>query len=290
MIDCVDPAVARSSANQEALGRPGRRRAQELPLHLLAFGDRGGTLATVRRSSATPVAETFITAGPPRPVVRVLVGTVDHQRVMERTLALLQRDRRGLELLFRLVWEHALGNASGVTVRAHHSCDRSDGRSRSARRCRPTERVSTDRNPALPLARTRRGGPRRLSNISGCRSCTSPIWAPSPAANPAWNEYERIASCDVRLLIDAGVADVRRAADLRSFRAADQPIAGVIAGLENAGSPQLLENLSTTIGPDRLIFSLDLRSGRPLTSAVAWRNMTPVAIAEIRQSTPVFAA
>jgi len=97
---------------------------------------------------------------------------------------------------------------------------------------------------------------------------------------PAWNEYEQIASCGARLLVDAGVADVRRAAELSSFRAAGEPIAGVIAGLENAGSPRLLEELSATVGPERMIFSLDLKSGQPLTSAMAWRDMTPVAIAD----------
>lgn len=99
-------------------------------------------------------------------------------------------------------------------------------------------------------------------------------------AEPAWDEYERIASCGVRLLVDAGIADVRRAADLSSFRTEDQPIAGVIAGLESASSPRLLKELATTVGPDRLIFSLDLKCGQPLTSAMAWRGMTPGAIAD----------
>jgi len=93
-------------------------------------------------------------------------------------------------------------------------------------------------------------------------------------AAPAWDTYEQIASSGVRLIIDAGITDVACARKLAAYSAAGTPLTGVIAGLESVESPRLLREIVETVGQDRLIFSLDMKQGEPLTAADAWRAMS----------------
>lgn len=79
--------------------------------------------------------------------------------------------------------------------------------------------------------------------------------------------YKAIADCGVELWIDAGVQDLNRAYER------------VIVGLESIDGPDEISQLVATIGADRCIFSLDLRDGRPLTSA--WQSYTPEQIAKV---------
>jgi phosphoribosylformimino-5-aminoimidazole carboxamide ribotide isomerase len=96
---------------------------------------------------------------------------------------------------------------------------------------------------------------------------------------PAWQVYEQLAASGVRLSVDAGVADVARAAALADFCAAKETLSGVIAGLESVASPRILKEMVAAIGAERLVFSLDLKSGQPLTSEKAWRDLTPAGVA-----------
>jgi phosphoribosylformimino-5-aminoimidazole carboxamide ribotide isomerase len=99
-------------------------------------------------------------------------------------------------------------------------------------------------------------------------------------AEPAWELYEAIAASGSRLLVDAGLRDLARARELAAFRVSGKPLSGVIAGLESVDSPWLLAEMISMVGADRLIFSLDLRAGTPLTAAAAWQGMTADQIAE----------
>ncbi|AMV36861.1 HisA/HisF-related TIM barrel protein [Planctomyces sp. SH-PL62] len=62
------------------------------------------------------------------------------------------------------------------------------------------------------------------------------------------------------LWLDAGVRDER---DVAPLLALDR--VRVVAGLETLRGPDALANLLDACGPDRLIVSLDLRDGRPIT-------------------------
>lgn len=127
---------------------------------------------------------------------------------------------------------------------------------------------------------------------------------------PAWGVYEQIAATGARLLIDAGVGDIGRAKLLADFCAQTAPLAGVIVGLESLspigaaesrpgfgdtdsvspphpalspcggeGLRAAIAPLLEVIAPERLIFSLDLKEGQPLTPVPAWREMSPAQIA-----------
>jgi phosphoribosylformimino-5-aminoimidazole carboxamide ribotide isomerase len=99
-------------------------------------------------------------------------------------------------------------------------------------------------------------------------------------AEPAWELYGQLAACGLSLYIDAGLASLEHAQQLASFRAQDEPLTGVIAGLESSPSPEALAEMLEIIGPERFIFSLDLKAGAPLVSAPAWKGYDAEAIVQ----------
>jgi len=87
------------------------------------------------------------------------------------------------------------------------------------------------------------------------------------------------------LAIDAGITSTAQAAALLEACSAHEvpaaPLISVVCGLESVASPDLLGELLTMLGPARLIFSLDLKAGRPLTASAAWAVMSPLEIARV---------
>jgi phosphoribosylformimino-5-aminoimidazole carboxamide ribotide isomerase len=76
-----------------------------------------------------------------------------------------------------------------------------------------------------------------------------------------------------RLLVDCGV---RTEADAEAAFAAGAT--AVVAGLETLPGPALLEALCRRFGAERVIFSLDLKGGRPLANGT-WKDVSPELIA-----------
>ncbi len=137
-------------------------------------------------------------------------------------------------------------------------------------------------------------------------------------AEPAWASYRQMARCGARLTIDAGLCDSSRAAEMAEFhtgrqgrqplgataplahsrsrwsldfvkkltitevsRTDERRLSGIVAGLESLSDADSLTTFVETIGTDRLIFSLDLSDGRPLTEVAAWRALDAMRIAEM---------
>ena len=50
-------------------------------------------------------------------------------------------------------------------------------------------------------------------------------------------------------------------------------------GLESVSDPQTLAKTFAVVGPERAIFSLDLKAGQPMNPARAWRNFSAEQIA-----------
>jgi phosphoribosylformimino-5-aminoimidazole carboxamide ribotide isomerase len=92
--------------------------------------------------------------------------------------------------------------------------------------------------------------------------------------SPSFATYAALKSLGWRLWIDAGVREWKDAVAL-----ADTGIERVIVGLETLSGPETLARICRTIGPDRIIFSLDLKDGEPLCNAAAWRQSDASTIA-----------
>jgi len=77
-------------------------------------------------------------------------------------------------------------------------------------------------------------------------------------AEPAYEIYRTIRGLGISLWVDAGVRDAGGA-----MRLADDGYQ-VVAGLETVADAQVLWSIIQAVGPARVVFSLDLREGKPL--------------------------
>lgn len=91
----------------------------------------------------------------------------------------------------------------------------------------------------------------------------------------ALSVYRRLADTGIDLWVDAGIADVPTA-----LAALDHGAGRVIVALESLVEPSILSRLLADYGPGRVMFSLDLRGGRPLTKIASWRERPPLELAE----------
>ena len=109
-------------------------------------------------------------------------------------------------------------------------------------------------------------------------------------AEPSWGLYERLLADGGRLWIDAGVGDVDRARQMNRFAEQHSPVedsgesvrsgvTGIVVGLESVGSRQRLRRLCDVLSPGSLIFSLDMKAGRPFGATGAWQDTDPMTIA-----------
>ena len=109
-------------------------------------------------------------------------------------------------------------------------------------------------------------------------------------AAPAWSLYQTLRETGLTLWVDAGLRDTLQATLLAGRlcpgetenrwmpapgESEPEPLVdGVIAGLETAASPQILAEMFAMVGGKRLIFSLDLRNGRPQCDSDHWQGLT----------------
>ena len=90
---------------------------------------------------------------------------------------------------------------------------------------------------------------------------------------PSLRAYREIMACGLTPWIDAGVATVEAAQSLLD-------LGKIIVGLETLKSDAELRRIVDACSGERVIFSLDLKGGRPITSIDAWREASPDEIAD----------
>ena len=81
---------------------------------------------------------------------------------------------------------------------------------------------------------------------------------------PNLQTLRELRAAGFEIWIDAGVRDLDEAITLLNAGAAK-----IIAGLESLSGPALLRALVSVLNEDRVVFSLDLKSGRPLIDSTA---------------------
>jgi HisA/HisF family protein len=112
----------------------------------------------------------------------------------------------------------------------------------------------------------------------GFRDCYVANLDAIAGAEPDWRTYATLMRAGLKLWIDAGCGTVTRARALAAFQAEGQTLHRILIGLESLVSVEELTGIVTQIGVERLVFSLDLKQGRPLTRIAVWRELTPFAI------------
>ena len=94
---------------------------------------------------------------------------------------------------------------------------------------------------------------------------------------PALPLLRAIADLGMAARIDAGIRSSEAAAPLLDAGASE-----VVAGLETLEGPKALTHLVARFGPDRIVFSLDLKAGRPLVATrESWGTDSPRDLSEI---------
>ncbi len=93
-------------------------------------------------------------------------------------------------------------------------------------------------------------------------------------AAPHFTVFQLLAAENFRLLIDAGIRSIQDAAMVLESGAE-----AVVVGLETCSEPSLLAALVREFGPERIVFSLDLKAGQPLVSNSEWQNCSAIQIA-----------
>jgi phosphoribosylformimino-5-aminoimidazole carboxamide ribotide isomerase len=100
-------------------------------------------------------------------------------------------------------------------------------------------------------------------------------------AEPAWSTYEALMSLGLSIAVDAGLSTAERARPIARFASHGRRLSAIVAGLESIAGPNDLAALCATLGPARLTFSLDMKSGRPLARSSAWAGLGIAQIADI---------
>jgi phosphoribosylformimino-5-aminoimidazole carboxamide ribotide isomerase len=126
--------------------------------------------------------------------------------------------------------------------------------------------------PGDPLALTR-----AFRDVLGCDDCYVADLDAITGAAPQHRVLAQLAGLGCRLLVDAGVAEPGAAQALAAAGAAQ-----VVVGLETLPSFAALGAVAHALGSGRVVFSLDLRDGTPLSRLAAplvRGALTPLALA-----------
>jgi phosphoribosylformimino-5-aminoimidazole carboxamide ribotide isomerase len=91
---------------------------------------------------------------------------------------------------------------------------------------------------------------------------------------PDWHAHTELKGTGVSLWVDAGIRSVDQSLAIRHV-GADK----VILALESLPSPRLLTDSLALLGPESLVFSLDMREGVALTLPGVWSGASPEDIA-----------
>lgn len=95
------------------------------------------------------------------------------------------------------------------------------------------------------------------------------------AEAPNRTVWQALADAGFTLWIDAGIRSVEDAKGVLESGAG-----AVVVGLETLPGPSLLQRLCVECTPERVVFSLDLKAGRPMGELASWRSPDPFRIAE----------
>lgn len=113
----------------------------------------------------------------------------------------------------------------------------------------------------------------------GCDDCYVADLDAIAGRNPSVAAYEEIVAAGLQPWIDAGTGDVAKAAPLARWLEQQAPQGRLVVGLESLKEMSTLSELVEVVGSDRIVFSLDLKAGKPLTANAAIGTQSPLEIA-----------
>lgn len=124
-----------------------------------------------------------------------------------------------------------------------------------------SSRLSADPRP---------GAVARAFAAEGVRACYVADLDAIAGEAPSWSVYRELVECGLRLWVDAGCGDAKRAGELAAFEHQGQSLGRLVIGLESLETDAALGAIIALVGGDRLVFSLDLKNGEPITRPGVW--------------------
>lgn len=135
---------------------------------------------------------------------------------------------------------------------------------------RPLRSVLHEGSDPLGLARA-------LRKAFGCEELYLADLDAIAGAAPDQTLYRELADLGLRLWVDAGIRTLDEIPSLL-----EAGVSTIVAGLESLPGPAALSAMIERHGPSRIVFSLDLRDGRPLVdTARAWGTDNPLHLARM---------
>lgn len=97
---------------------------------------------------------------------------------------------------------------------------------------------------------------------------------------PDWESIDQIAACGIRIWLDCGISSVQVAQGLDQTVRLRPYLSAVVVGLESIQVGADLPAIIAAIQHQHAVFSLDLKQGRPLTSAPDLADHSPLELAQ----------
>lgn len=113
----------------------------------------------------------------------------------------------------------------------------------------------------------------------GCDDCYVADLDAIAGAPPNMAAYDAIVDAGLQPWIDAGIGDAAQAAEVARWFERRTPHGRIVVGLESLESISSLAAITDSVDAARVVFSLDLRAGKPLTARTSLASLSPFDLA-----------
>lgn len=113
----------------------------------------------------------------------------------------------------------------------------------------------------------------------GCDDCYVADLDAIAGAPPNIAVYDAIVDAGLQPWLDAGTGDAAQAAEVARWLEHCAPRGRIVVGLESLGSISTLAAITAAVGAARVVFSLDLRAGKPITAIPSLAALSPFDLA-----------
>jgi phosphoribosylformimino-5-aminoimidazole carboxamide ribotide isomerase len=125
---------------------------------------------------------------------------------------------------------------------------------------------------------------RALRSMCGFDACYLADLDAIAGGEPNWPLYGDVIAAGFRAWIDAGTGTPAAAKRVADFLMGRHVAGRIVVGLESLADGAALGAIVDAVGAERLVFSLDLKNGAPLTTSSAWQERDPAEIADFAVS------
>jgi phosphoribosylformimino-5-aminoimidazole carboxamide ribotide isomerase len=121
---------------------------------------------------------------------------------------------------------------------------------------------------------------RSLRSTFGFDTCYVADLDAIAGSEPSWPLYDEVSTAGLVLWIDAGTGSPETAGNISKYFAGRNLSGRIVVGLESLAGKSALRSIVESVPIVDLVFSLDLKHGKPLTTGADWSGLSPAEIAD----------